>query len=373
MKKILLAPNSLKECADSTEVAGILEKTLSKEKDFDIRKLPVSDGGDGFLNVCSELFKLKLISYNVITPYGEEEIAAKVGYSEELKTVFIESAEVIGLKKIAVEKRHPLLLNTKGLAELVQQVLESDLNVEKIIIGVGGTGTSDLGLGFCSVFGLKLFDLFDKEVEIIPGNYFSVKNYEWSGFKFPFSIELVTDVDNSLLGDEGAIKTFASQKGATKGEIDILEIGFTKIIKLLKNNRLVDSVEKLSGAGGGLAAGLEIFFNAKIIKAKDFIQGLLLRKVDDFTPDFVITGEGAFDRQSLMNKGANVIIEYFSSKKIPVFLICGKIDKEAVKKFGSDVIPIELSSFFNDETESIRNYEKGLELAAEKIKSYIFA
>ncbi len=374
MKRVLIAPNSFKECADSREVAEILEEAFVNFEQIRTMKLPVSDGGDGFLEVCRSLFDLNILNYSVTAPYdGGEKIQVKAGYSKDEKIIFIESAEVIGLKRIPIEQRHPLVLNSKGLGELVKQIKECKLNVEKLVIGVGGTGTSDMGLGFCSEFGLELYDFLNNKVEIIPANYFSVKNYKWKSIKLPFKINLIVDVDNPLLGEHGTIRTFAPQKGATIGELTVLEAGFNKIINLLINNNLLNPTEVLNGSGGGLAAGLKIFFNAEIVKAKDFIQNFLLPKADDFAPDFVVTGEGSFDRQSLMNKGAKVVTEYFSSKKIPIFLVCGKIDKETVKKLEGNVIPIELSNFFNDEAESIKNYEKGFILAAEQIKNYITA
>ncbi len=373
MKKILLAPNSFKECSDSTEVANILEKLIDKGKDLKILKLPISDGGDGFLNVCIEYFNLKILTFTAPAPYGNDLIDVRVGYSTNGNIVYIESAEVIGLRRIPVEKRHPLLLNSKGLGVLIQSIIESGLNVDKIIIGIGGTGTSDLGLGLCSVFGLRLFDLYNKEAKIIPENFFSVQEFLWPNINLPFKIELVTDVDNRLLGTEGAVGVFAKQKGATKGETKVLKLGFEKIVKLFINKKLINSANELNGAGGGLAAGLQIFFDAKIIKAKNFINRMLSYKIDEFAPDFVVTGEGAFDEQSIMDKGAKIVIENCVSRNIPVFLVCGKIDKDLLKDLGVKIIPIELQSFFKNQRESIENFQKGLELAGEKIIKHVFS
>ena len=373
MKKILLAPNSYKECSYSTEAADRFEKILGKDSKLKITKFPISDGGDGFLQVCCRNFNLEVLTFEVTKPYNNELFVVKTGYSANDKSLYIESAEVIGLKLIPNEKRHPLLLNSKGLGMLFNLVIESGLNVDKIILGIGGTGTSDLGLGFCSAFGLRLYDIFENEVEIIPANYVLASKISWPRFRLPFSIELVTDVDNELLGPNGAAITFAKQKGATDREIDVMELGFTKMLKLFKDNGLVESSAGLSGAGGGLAAGLQIFFNVmKIIMAKDFITGMLSGKIDEVAPDFILTGEGAFDGQSLMNKGAKVVIDNCISRDIPVFLVCGKIDKNSISSYGDKVFPIELQSFFKNQQESINNFQKGIELAGEKVIDYIF-
>ena len=372
MKKILLAPNSFKECSYSTEVANKLEKILEKSGRLKISKFPISDGGDGFLEVCCRNFKLEQLAYKVTKPYSDELFTVKTGYSPNDKFLYIESAEVIGLKLIPIEKRHPLLLNTKGLGALFKSVIESGLNVDKVILGIGGTGTSDLGLGFCSAFGLKLFDFWNKEAEIIPANFTKVNKISWPKIRLPFYIELVTDVDNNLLGPQGAARTFAKQKGASTGDIELLELGFSRMLNLLKNNGLVDSIDELSGAGGGLAAGLQILFDAKILPAQDFINEMLSDKITEFAPDIVVTGEGAFDNQSLMDKGAKIVIENCISRNIPVILLCGKIDKDSISIYGNKIFPIELQSFFPNQQDSINNFQKGLELAGKQIINYIF-
>ena len=155
--------------------------------------------------------------------------------------------------------------------------------------------------------------------------------------------------------------------------MEVLKLGFEKMVKLFINKKLIDPANELNGAGGGLAAGLQIFFGAKIIKAKDFINKMLSVKIDKFAPDFVVTGEGAFDEQSMMDKGAKIVIENYISRNIPVFLVCGKIDKHLLKNFGKNVIPIELQSFFKNQRKSIENFQKGLELAGEKIIKHVFS
>jgi glycerate 2-kinase len=373
MKKILLAPNSFKECSSSVDVSNILNRMLAKYNKLIIKELPISDGGDGFLDVCIKRLNLDILTFETRRPYGSDLFASRVGYSAGQEQLYIESAEVIGLKNIPIDMRHPLELNSKGLGDLFKLIIESGLNVDKIELGVGGTGTSDLGLGFCSAFGLKLYDILGKEVNIIPRNYLTVSNLEWKKAKLPFKIEVIADVDNPLLGENGAARTFAGQKGASKNEIDSLELGFEKLINLFYNKGLIGLSDKLSGAGGGLAGGLQIFFNAQITESRKFIADMLVPEINRYTTDYVITGEGAFDKQSLMDKGAKVVIDACEEYNIPVFLVCGKIDKNSLSSFGKRVIPIELQSFFKSRDESIKNFEKGLEIAAEKIINYIFS
>ncbi len=368
-KRILIAPNSFKECADSVEIADIL-KNLIEGKGYDLIVKPISDGGDGFLDVCRKNFDLQTLSYEIETPYNESKFNCEAGYDAENRTLYIESALVLGMKVVPRNKRRPLFMNSKGMGDLLLAVgkdkQENKIDVEKIIIGIGGTATNDLGLGMCSRFGLKLYDAEGEELEPFPQNYNRVESIDRSMTPLPFDIEVVIDVENPLLGEKGAAKVFGQQKGLNFYEIEEVEKGFAKILNIIKYNKLELPFKGLSGAGGGLAAGFQIFFNAHVKKSSKFIlEDLHFSSLNDL--DAVITGEGAFDSQSLMNKAAGSIINIFKQRRTPVFLCCGIIDHEILKSIPSNVVPVEISKYFDDRSESVSNYKKGLEFAVADI------
>ncbi len=275
-QKILIAPNSYKEAADSDRAADLFNKYLDGEGKFETGILPVSDGGDGFLNACRAVLDLESLNYNITTPYDDSRFDCEAGYDRAEKKIYIESARVLGLRVIPEEKRNPLTLSSKGLGDMLAAIKEdiekSILDVEEVVIGVGGTGTSDLGLGVCSRFGLELSDIFGKKDRIVPEYYYRIKDIKWNDTVLPFKIKTILDVRNPLLGKKGAARTFGPQKGADRGEVEVMELGFTKIVNILKNKGLDRSFDNLSGAGGGLAAGLHLFFNASSIEADNFIR-----------------------------------------------------------------------------------------------------
>jgi len=371
MKKILLAPNAFKECADSVEITRILSSELRKSIDWQIIEVPLSDGGDGFLQVCEMLFQGNRLTYLIKNIYDEQLIPIDVIYSKKNKSVYIESAEVLGLKKTPGEFRNPILLNSKGLGDLTH-LIKSDISsgkidVKKVIIGIGGTATVDFGLGAASVFGLKLLDNDNNKLEVIPANYIKVKEIEYCKPAFPFELKVVADVKTPLFGKNNAIEMYSKQKGANLNHIEELIKGFTNIYNLLLNNNLMHSDKQLNGAGGGLAAGLEVFFGAEIISSKIFIDEILLSGIEKNSIDAVITGEGAFDEQSLQDKGAHIIIEKFKEFDKPIFLICGTIEKSVADNLPPVVKVIELVDFFNSEEDSIKYYETGLQKAVKEI------
>jgi len=127
MKNVLIAINSFKECADAVQVSNLFNKYLDKSL-FRVVQKPISDGGDGFLEVCRFHFGLEILDYSISSPYDETYFDCKVGLDRKSKTLFIESAEVLGLKKIPNEKRHPLQLSSKGLGDLLQLIINDIKN-----------------------------------------------------------------------------------------------------------------------------------------------------------------------------------------------------------------------------------------------------
>ncbi|MCJ7554329.1 MAG: glycerate kinase, partial [Ignavibacteriaceae bacterium] len=296
-------------------------------------------------------------------------------YNENSKAAYIESAEIVGLKKVPGKFRNPLELNTKTLGELLRKisidVLDHKLNIEKIIIGIGGTATVDFGLGVASIFGLKLFDENKNLVDIKPGNYYKVKYLEIPDIRLPFTLQVISDVDTPLFGEDNSIQMYSAQKGADQKDIQLLVNGFDNIYKYLINNKLIDFSKPINGAGGGLAAGLNIFFEAEIISSTEFINSQILNDIDQNQIDAVITGEGAFDEQSLENKGAHIIIQKFKELKIPIFLVCGTMDESVIHRLPSNVHLIELRKYFTSVEESIKNYVVGLKKAAVEIINHL--
>ncbi len=129
-KRILIAPNSFKECADSVTIAELIRDNLSCLKDTELIVKPISDGGDGFLNVCKFYFGGEIRKYNISTSYNDSKFECPVLYCEKRSELYIESAEVLGLKVVPIEFRSPLQLTSKGLGQLLIQI-EQDSSKHK--------------------------------------------------------------------------------------------------------------------------------------------------------------------------------------------------------------------------------------------------
>lgn len=366
-KSVLIAPNAFKECAGSVEAAEIIKSCFNTDE-YDLYLLPLSDGGDGFLEVCSLKFKAKIRQAVFPAPNGETQIV--VPFAIRNGIVYIESAKVVGLNLISPEARDPLYYNTAGLGLLLKYISDNISEVREVIVGIGGTGTNDFGIGAASAFGIKLLNKDDIAIAPLPINFLNIKKIIYPTEKPPFKIKAVVDVNNQLLGELGATRMFARQKGASDDDIILMEKGFENICSLLERDGLISSAEKLSGAGGGLAAGLQAFFGAQVVFSKDFIiNDLELKTFEDM--DIVITGEGRFDKQSLMNKAPGVIVHYFKDSHSRVFIICGSAEENIQKTLPGNVKVIEMQEFFDSTEDSIKNFVHGISLACGKLKTLI--
>ncbi|MBL1214158.1 MAG: glycerate kinase [Ignavibacteriae bacterium] len=373
MVNVLIAPNSFKESSTSVIISNLIFTSFNKilpekiKKNFSFTIIPISDGGDGFLEVCVKKFNLTTHSINLTAPYLETNINCPFGYGLNSKTVYVESALILGLNLIPADKRNPMKLSSIGIGELLKhlagQCNSIKLDIEKVVIGVGGTGTSDLGLGVCEIFGLELLDKNGSTLNVLPHNFSMTEKIIWQKPNLPFNLELILDVENPLLGVNGAVKTFGFQKGLKKNELKIAEKGFENILSKLNIND--EKMESLSGAGGGLAAGLQIFFDAKTKTATQFIQNDLGINNEKYKFDIVITGEGKFDNQSLLSKGAMIVLDEFKGSGSKRFVLCGIADVDKSKL--PEINIVELVKYFKSKEESLNNIELGVELGVKEI------
>lgn len=398
--KILIAPNSFKESLSSVKIAEIISKELSNEKNFQLTTLPLSDGGDGFLEVVKFIYKNEIIEHNFPIEFAGEKFNTPVLVNKSGKEIFIESAEVIGLKKLPQRKRNPLALNTFPLGKLINDLANNKYSdsipeFEKIILGVGGTSTIDFGLGAVNALGIKFLDNYGREVEPIPSNFSLISEIIFpSSFSHPAiqssndsitppiihsniqasihsSLHCIVDVQTPLIGNNSAIDLYGPQKGAKKEELSSIKKGIEHIIDLMIKKNLITDVSLVNGAGGGLASGLKIFFDADIISANDFIFSNLFRDTSFDEFDYLITGEGKFDIQSFEGKATGEIIRKFSDKVKRIFLACGRIEHDVKKLIPGNVDCFELLDLYQDEEESKQKVAIGLKIISEKIRDRI--
>ena len=313
--KIVTAIDSFKGCLTSREAnQAAAEGIRSVYPDAEIVQVPVSDGGEGFVEAFHSAIGGDIQELTVNDPLMRP---VNAQYLLKDTTAVIEIAQASGLPLLTKEERNPLIATSYGTGELVADAVLK--GAKHIIVGLGGSATSDAGIGMIRA----LVDSF-------------AKNGTWDDIKELNNIHftIASDVKNPLCGENGAAHVFGPQKGANQEDVVALDNRARRFAEASAKHFGFDrSKMKGAGAAGGLGYAFLQYLDAE---CKSGIQ-LLLETIhfDEMVKDaaLVITGEGSSDRQTLMGKLPVGILE--QSDNAPVCLIAGKIsDREQLLKAG---------------------------------------
>lgn len=373
--KILIAPNSFKESLSSVQIAKVFSEEFNKLKCGKII-LPLSDGGDGFIDVIDFIESGKCRSYFFQNEFAGLTSENRILINETSNELFVESANVIGLQKLPLSFRKPMQLNSYALGKLIKEILKTKNKLQltefsKIIIGVGGTATIDFGLGAAEALGVTYLDKNGRRIKPIPEQFLQINDFILPNLSDKLfkqtHLKCVADVETPLLGFNSAIDLYGPQKGASSDELQKIKKGIEHIAEIMLKKNLLNDIAELNGAGGGLASGLRLFFNAEIITANKFIIENLFSRFNFSEVDYLITGEGKFDIQSFEGKATGELIKNFSDKVKKIFLVCGKVEKNVKSLLPENVLYFELLDILRNERESIEKADEGLKVVAQKI------
>lgn len=324
--KFVLAPDSFKESMTAKEVCISMEKGIRKVfKDAECIHVPMADGGEGTLQSLVDATNGKIYEKEVTGPLGNK-VKGRFGILGNDNLAVIEMAEASGLELVPINKRNPLITTTYGTGELIKEALNK--GVKKIIIGLGGSATNDGGVGMLQALGVKFLDNEGNDLPFGGGNLKYLKTIDISSIDkriLNVDIEVACDVDNPLIGENGASRVFGPQKGATEEMIEELENGLKHYSEVVFNQ--LDKDINLSGAGaaGGLGAAFLGFLNAKLLNGIDIVikySGLEEKLIG---VDYVFTGEGSIDFQTKFGKTPVGVSKLSKSFNIPVIALAGKV------------------------------------------------
>lgn len=307
-KMILIAMDSMKGSLSSGEANEVVRQTVTAcWPDACVVTIPVSDGGEGFLDAVAAVGTWQRVTVDVLDPLMRP---IRAQFLIRGRTAVVEMAQASGLGLLKVDERNPLNTTTYGTGQLIAEAVRR--GAEEIVVGLGGSATSDCGRG-------ALLALND-ELGEMPS----------------VGITLATDVESPLLGPSGAARVFAPQKGATAEMVEELErcaeeFACESAIRLGHDCRWQPG----SGAAGGLGYGLMQYLGARRISGVDFILDHALCPEDWERLSLIITGEGKADRQTLMGKVPMGILRRARPRGIPVMLVAGQVaDCEALLQAG---------------------------------------
>jgi glycerate 2-kinase len=315
--KILIAPDSFKGSATSAQVAKALADgwKISRPSD-EIVIAPFADGGEGTLDCIESVTPGSLrIPIVVQGATGIEHQSTWLLVGSD--TAVIEMATLCGIT--TVDQLDPLGAHSYGLGQAIKAAL-ADERVNEILIAVGGSASTDAGMGALSALGFKGLDANGKELARGGGDLHRLARVELpTAISKPNrGIKILVDVQSPLTGSNGAAHIFGPQKGANATQVQHLDVGLAHFLKVLN----VDDRAGF-GAAGGVSCGLAVLLNASIVSGVATIAELIgLQEKIKFS-DCVITGEGSFDDQSYRGKAVGYLLEMAKDIERPVMIACG--------------------------------------------------
>ena len=324
MKKVILIPDSFKGTMSSEEICGIMEKAIRRFfPSAEIRSIPVADGGEGTVDAFLTALGGQRIPVTVTGPMGGP-VAAFYGRCGD--TAIVEMAAAAGLPLVQGEKR-PELATTYGVGELLCHAAHH--GVKRIVLGLGGSATTDGGCGCAAAAGVRFRNHAGEEFVPTGGTLEDVAEIDLRGLD-PIlkQTELVTmcDITNPMYGPNGAAYVFAPQKGADPDMVARLDRGLSHLAKVLHQQLGID-VAQLPGAGaaGGMGGGMAAFFNSQLEPGIEAVLDTV--GFDDLLADTtaVFTGEGKIDSQSLGGKVVIGVARRAKRQGVPVIAVVGDI------------------------------------------------
>ncbi len=326
--KILLAPDKFRGSLNAQQVCEAMTEGIRMvSPEIEVVSLPMADGGEGTLDLLLWYAGGEKRTASVHDPLHRI-VEAEYGISSDSKTAFIEMAMASGLRLLYKNEQNPLKTSTFGTGELIKTAIEA--GVEKIILGIGGSATTDAGIGMAAALGWRFFDENNKIVEPIGENLIKIKKIrppESTIQNSQLCIEVACDVINPLFGSNGAAYIYAPQKGADEQAVRTLDEGLQNIARVFERD-FGKNYAHLAGTGaaGGMGFGAMAFLGAAL---KEGVK--LLMDFCDFDEklkgvNLVITGEGKIDNQTLHGKLIKGIAEQAKNANIPVAAICGTLN-----------------------------------------------
>jgi glycerate 2-kinase len=327
---IVIAPDSFKGSIAAPDAASAIAQGLRRVwPGADLRLCPMADGGEGTLDAVLSRGGQRLTAR--VGGASGKTVEASYGIVGEGKTAIIEAAQIVGLTDpdgtaIDVEQR-----SSRGVGELIRKLLDSGLR--EFMVGLGGTSTNDGGAGMLAALGLRLLDAKGRTVDATPEGLANLATVDAEGFDPRLrqtTVTIMSDVDNVLAGPRGATAIFGPQKGVRPeriGELDARLARFAALVEKALGKPARDRPG--AGAAGGLGFALQLL-GGEVRSGAEVVADLIGLDAAIRGANWVITGEGRTDAQTLLGKTPLVVARRGAAMGVPATLISGGIDRTAL-------------------------------------------
>jgi glycerate kinase len=334
MITVVIAPDSFKGSITADAAATAIATGLRRVwPDADLRLRPMADGGEGTLDAVLSHGGTRRTAR--VAGVSGAPLDAGFGLIDNDATAVIEIAQVVGLTDAAVAAAPVERRSTRGLGELVRLLL--DAGVRNYLVGLGGSSTNDGGAGLLAALGLKLADAKGRDVDPTPAGLAALAEVDASVLDSRLAhahITIMSDVDNPLCGERGATAIFGAQKGVraeAAAELDARLARFAALTERAVGRSAKDRPG--AGAAGGLGFALQLL-GGRLRSGAEVIADLLGLDAALEGADWLVTGEGRSDRQTLLGKAPFIAARRAAAKGVPATLVSGAVDRDALPELG---------------------------------------
>lgn len=374
---MVVAPDSFKGSLPAREVAESLACGLRRVwPDARIEILPLSDGGDGWVESMVSAAAGSFVDVSVRGPL-EDEVEARYGLIDAggVATAVIEMATASGLSLITEDRRDPRRTTTYGTGELIRDALDS--GARRLFVGIGGSATNDGGAGMASALGARFADASGDDLVSGGGALADLDSVDLTGLDDRLAdaeVVVAGDVDNPLLGDDGASAVYGPQKGAGSDAVTELDEALSRFADVVENavgHEFRDHPG--AGAAGGLGFGMMAFCGATLQSGVELALDTLGADRVLEGADLVLTAEGLLDSQTLSGKVPVGVARRAKRHGIPVVAIGGAVEamgESTLRRFREEGIVVICSSVEGAGSEDLMDPDgtrQRLERAAERV------
>ncbi|PZG19059.1 glycerate kinase [Micromonospora craterilacus] len=317
--RVVIAPDSFKGSLAAGEAARALARGWLARRPADgVRQLPLADGGEGTIDAfATALPQARRMTETVCGPDGRTVDAGWLLLSDG--SAVLELAQSSGLPLMRTPD--PLGAHTCGLGAVMRAAV--DAGATRLVVGLGGSASTDGGTGALRALGLRLLDSAGRDLPPGGAALVDLARIDVGGLipPPPGGIDLLVDVTAPLAGPTGAAATYGPQKGAQPDDVDVLDRALRRLAQVLGGR----PDEPGSGAAGGTAYGLAAVWGARILPGARTISALVGMPAALAGADIVVTGEGRFDQTSLTGKVVGSLLDQAGTVGVQVGVVAGQL------------------------------------------------
>ncbi|MFO1444804.1 glycerate kinase [Bacillus sp. Bva_UNVM-123] len=325
--KIVIAPDSFKGSLTAIEAAQAIERGVKKAlPSGETVIVPVADGGEGTMESLVKATNGHKVEWTVKGPM-QNPVQAAYGVLGDSETCVIEMAMASGICLVNSENLNPMKATTFGTGQLIKKALDDGFR--KFILAIGGSATNDGGIGMLQALGMRLLDSDGLSVRYGGAKLAriaSIDTCDFDGRIANSEFIIASDVQNPLIGENGATYIFGPQKGATPEMVKVLDKNLSHWADLVEKQIGIHLHDRPgAGAAGGIGGAFQAFFPSKTNRGVDIVitYSKLVEQLEN--ANIVITGEGQIDFQTASGKTPMGVAEAAMKKGIPVFALTGSI------------------------------------------------